>query len=153
VRREREQHLPDVHDLLAALTDPYAGLAAPSTTGLPSRAGCAGGTAQPGVYTATLTINANCTFASGTYVFQNGLAITNSPIISSAAGGVFFYISGGTFTESGGAVVNVTATSSGTYAGLLMWHNGATAITISNGGQLAFNGVLYAPLCHISRPA
>ncbi len=132
-----------------ALANPYASLVAPSTAGLPSQAGCPSGTAQPGVYAAVTTINTNCNFASGVYIFQNGLAITNSPTITSAAGGVFFYISGGTFTESGGAVVNLTAMSSGSYAGVLMWHNTATAITISNGGSLAFNGVLYAPLAQV----
>ena len=132
------------------IADPYAGLNPPSTAGLPSQAGCPGGVAQPGLYALKLTISADCSFASGVYVFQNGLAITNSPTITSAVGGVFFYISGGTFSESGGAAVNLTATNSGNYAGLLLWHDGTTPITISNGGQLTFNGVLYAPHAKVS---
>jgi hypothetical protein len=95
--------------------------------------------------TAPLVINATCNFASGVYVLQSGFSVTNSPVITNSAGGVFFYIAGGTFTESGAAVVNLSAMSSGVYAGLLMWQAGSTAITISNGGRLSFNGALYAP--------
>ena len=129
-----------------AFADPYAGMAAPSTVGLPSRTGCPSGTALPGVYASTLTLSANCTFASGVYVLQNGLSITSGPTaISGAAGGVFFYLPGGTFAETGTATVNLTAMSSDTYAGVLMWRTGSTATPISNSGPLTLNGALYAP--------
>ncbi len=137
---------PSYSSYSPALADPYAGLAAPSTVGLTSRTGCPSGTAQPGVYASALTLSANCTFASGIYVLQNGLSITSGPTaITSAAGGVFLYLAGGTFSATGGAAVNLAAMTSGSYAGVLMWRTGSAATPISNTGSLTLNGALYAP--------
>jgi type II secretory pathway component PulJ len=138
-----------------AIANPYAGIAAPSTSGLPSQAGCAGGTAQPGVYAATLTIGAgvNCNLAGGVYIFQNGLSVTNSGILTSAAAGVLLYVTGGTFSIGGGSSqVNLAAMTSGTYAGIVVWQAAADTTTLSfaSGPQAAFTGAIYAPAAELS---
>jgi hypothetical protein len=136
--------------------DPYKGLAAPSTTGLPARSGCAGGTAQPGVYAATLSLvgtGISCAFASGVYVFQNGLSITGSVSLSSAAGGVFFYIAGGSLSLTGSGSISLTPMTTGTYANILVYQSrtDAVAMTLTGSGSVnGYNGLIYAPAAQVN---
>jgi type II secretory pathway component PulJ len=134
-----------------AITDPYASLAAPSTAGMTSRSGCPSGAAQPGVYAATLSISSNCTLASGVYVLQAGMNIT-SGTVTSAAGGVLVYITGGTVSVSGAASVTLSAMTSGSYSGLVAWQAAAdtSTITFSNTGPLSLAGAVYAPKAQVS---
>ena len=127
----------------AAIANPYAGLVAPSTAALQSQAGCPGGTAQPGVYAATLTISSNCVLAGGVYVLQAGLTVTGGSI-TSGAGGVLLYITGGAVSETGSGAVTLAAMSSGTYAGVLVWQANNSPISIANTGALTLTGAIYA---------
>jgi type II secretory pathway pseudopilin PulG len=135
--------------------DPYKGLAAPSTTGLPARAGCTGGTAQPGVYAATLSLvgSGTCTLASGVYVLQNGLSLTGSFSINSAAGGVFLYIGGGSLSLTGSGTISLSPMSTGTYANILVYQDrtSATAMTLTGSGTVSgYNGLIYAPAAPVA---
>ena len=137
-----------------AVSDPYASLTPPSTSGLPAQSGCASGTAQPGVYASTLALSgiANCQLASGVYIFQNGLSLSNSAVLTSASGGVLIYITGGSFSVGGASSINVSAMTAGTYAGLVLWQASSDANTVafSNGGSITLNGALYAPSAEVS---
>jgi len=137
-----------------ALTDPYAGLAAPSTTGMPAQTGCTAGTAQPGVYANQLSIagGSTCTLATGTYVFQQGVSVSNGGTLTSAAGGVLAYLSGGTFSLSGGGSVTLTAQTTGSYKGIVIWQaaSDTNTVSFSNGGTITLGGVLYAPNAELS---
>ena len=62
--------------------------------------------------------------------------------------GVFFYLVGNaSLAISNGANVNLTAQSSGTYSGDLIFQNPSDtkAITINGGSNTTFNGAIYAP--------
>ncbi len=137
-----------------AQTDPYGSLAAPSTAGLPSRSGCAGGTAQPGVYASTLSLTgiATCQLASGVYILQGGITLGNSAVLTNAAGGVLLYITGGSFSAGGASSVTLSAQTTGSYAGLAVWQAASDTNTMlfGNGGQLKITGAVYAPKAQFS---
>jgi prepilin-type N-terminal cleavage/methylation domain-containing protein len=134
----------DYHTLTPGVSDPFAALPPPSTVGLPTRGGsCNGGVALPGVYPLAFSAN-NCTFQSGIYIFQNGLTLGGT---IDATSGVLFYLSGGTLTtgNSAGENYQITAMSTGPYAGLAYWQVSATTINIGNNGLFKMLGTLYAP--------
>ncbi len=138
-----------------APVDPYKGLAAPSTTGLPARAGCPGGSAQPGVYAAKLALTGSgtCTLASGVYVLQTGLSMTGSGSLLSAAGGVFLYIAGGSLDLNGSGLVSLSSLNTGTYADVLVYQDrtDASGMTLSgSAGVSAYNGLIYAPAAPVT---
>ena len=135
--------------------DPYKGLPAPSTTGLPARSGCTGGNALPGVYAAKLTLTGSgtCTLASGVYVFQNGLSMTGTFKLTSAAGGVFLYIAGGSLSFTGSGLVTLAPMTTGTYANILVYQNrtDTAAMTLSGSGSVSgYNGLIYAPAAPVT---
>jgi hypothetical protein len=131
-----------------AFGDPYAGVVPPTTSGRPSQSGCAG-TAQPGVYSSTLSIQGGltCTLASGVYILQNGLSVGNGGTLKSAPGGVTIYITGGSFIVNGGANVLLTGSTTGSWPDMVVWQAAADTnmISFSNGGTITLAGILYAP--------
>jgi hypothetical protein len=90
--------------------------------------------------------NSGVTFQSGgTYVFRDGLNISNGDI---SGNGVFFYFeSGASVSLSGNGNINLSAPTSGTYEGVLMFQarGNTTAATITGNGSMRVNGVLYFP--------
>jgi prepilin-type N-terminal cleavage/methylation domain-containing protein len=136
-----------------SITDPYGSLAAPTTSGRPSKSGCSGGVAQPGVYASALSISSGtCTMATGVYILQNGLTLSGTSTLTSGSGGVFVYISGGTLSVASTASIMLSATTTGTYANLTVWQAAADTNTISfaGTGQLSITGALYAPKAQVS---
>ena len=140
---------PTVTAYSPAVTDPYASLTAPSTAGLPSQSGCAGGTAQPGVYASALSLtgSATCNLASGVYILQGGLSTANTSVLTNDAAGVLIYITGGSISFGGNSTVTLSAMTSGTYAGMAIWQAPAdtTTLTIGNGISPVITGAVYAP--------
>ena len=144
---------PTVTPFSPAITDPYSGLTAPSTSGLPSQTGCTGSqssqTAQPGLYSSGFNLGGGntCTLASGIYVVQNGFNVGNGATLKTGTGGVLIYLMSGQFSINGGANVTFTAMTSAAYSGLVLWQAAADtqAISFSNGGALVFNGAIYGP--------
>ena len=136
-----------------AFTDPYASLVPPATTGRPTQSGCST-TAQPGVYASTLSIQggSTCTLASGVYILQNGLDVANGSTLKSAAGGVLIYITGGQFSVAGGANVSLAASTTGTWANMVVWQAAAdtSVISFSNGGTIILSGTLYGPTTQLN---
>ncbi len=126
-------------------TDPYAGMTPPSTSGQPSQAGCPGGTAQPGVYAGLLSITGACTLASGVYILQAGLTVGSTGNLTSAAGGVLLYVTGGSISVGGSATL--TPQPSGAYAGVALWQPAANTsrISVTGSGTITVGGTLYAP--------
>ena len=119
-----------------------------------------GNIVQPGVYCGGLQINGTngtVTFASGTYVMYNGgFTVNSGSTITSASGGVTFYLTGASGSQVGninfsGNGVNATlsAPTTGTYSGLLFWVDGKSTSSNANiiNGQAGsnFNGTIYMP--------
>ncbi len=128
------------------LPDPYAGLTPPTAT-------CTGGSNPglqgnghygPGTYPQLLSVG-NATFDPGTYVFCNGLNTSGTL----TATNVLFYFNGGTLNVGNGSNDTITASSTGSYAGLAVWQRSGNTTPMSvgnsNNNQLTINGTLYAP--------
>lgn len=133
-----------------AIADPYSGLTPPSTTGLNTYSD--GAYHGPGIYTAPLAISSKTTqvFATGIYILQNGITISGNAGISSAAGGVLFYVTGGSVSISGNGGFNLGPLSSppSPASGLVIWQvaGDTNALTLSgNGSGDAVSGTIYAP--------
>ena len=152
----------------AAAADPFAGLAAPSTAGLTNYgsltlSGNQSMTINPGIYSQiTVSGNAKLTLNPGIYIIAGG-GITVSGNASVTGTGVLIYNAGsnvlgsgnsfGGITISGNATVNLTASSTGTYAGIAIFQSrdNASAITVSGNADLNLGtGVLYTPAAVVS---
>jgi Flp pilus assembly protein TadG len=101
----------------------------------------------------SLTVGANgdaVNLNSGIYVIYGGsLHFESGANNASNTGGsgVFFYlVNGASLTIDNGANVNLTAATSGTYAGTLIYQDAAdtNALSIQGGSNVSFNGAIYA---------
>ncbi len=141
-----------------AFGDPYASLAPPAPIGRPAGTGCTGPlaaqNAQPGVFAGQFSLGSGavCTLATGVYIMQAGVHIGNGATVKTAAGGVLIYMTGGVFSIDGGANVTLTASSTGAWAGMVVWQaaNDTSVISFSRGGTIRFNGTLYGPKAKLS---
>jgi type II secretory pathway pseudopilin PulG len=132
------------------ITDPYVNLTPPTVTtpGIQSPAG----TYHPGIYSSPVSITGNAIFDSGIYEFQGGISITGNGNVSSAAGGVFFYITGAnSVTEiAGNGTFNLQPLSSppSPAANMVIWQDKSDANPIilgGNGSGDVIGGTVYAP--------
>jgi hypothetical protein len=148
----------------AFLNDPLAALPAPALSG-PSQgavnlSGAASQTLSPGIYTGiVLSGNASLTLEPGVYVIAGGgIAVSDNASIHGS--GVLIYNAGsnysggygpvtyGGLTISGNGTVNLTAATTGTYAGIAYFQDRANtaADVFSESAQLQLNGgIFYAP--------
>ncbi|HLY05640.1 MAG TPA: hypothetical protein VKR31_07825 [Rhizomicrobium sp.] len=131
----------------AATPDPYAAVPAPAISGpcltLPSPP-----TNVPiGYYCHGINVSSTATFQSGgTYYVVGNLAFQGGSNVT--AHNVTFYVTGGTVAISGSAVVNLTAQTSGTYAGILFFGSRAGNTSnnnISGSSNSTITGALYFP--------
>jgi type II secretory pathway pseudopilin PulG len=128
------------------IADPFTSLTPPSATctGGPNPAPV-GGVYPAGTYPRALTISGTATFASGNFVFCNGLNVSGT--VTSANGGVLLYFAGGSLSVTG--TMNVTARTSGAYAGIAVWQAAGNDTTLeiccNNNVAAHFDGVVYVP--------
>jgi Flp pilus assembly protein TadG len=136
--------------------DPFAGLASPVTTGCDYSSSNATSVSPnasksftPGTYCATLDIKGKATFASGVYVLKNGLNIAAQAEASGA--GVTFYLTGSNagFTINGGGSLNLSAPTSGAYAGVLIYQDRTANVGAKNklngDSNTMLKGAIYTP--------
>jgi Flp pilus assembly protein TadG len=107
----------------------------------------------------SLTVGSNndsVNLNAGIYVINNGeLHFESGANNASNTGGdgVFFYLVGtASLVIDNGANVNLTAPSSGTYAGILVFQDSAdtSAMSIQGGSNVSFNGAIYAPAANVT---
>ena len=132
--------------------DPYADLAAPSTAGtcasVPNGNPSQPKTLDPGVYCGGLQLTGEVALNPGVYVIDGGdfRINANAQVIGH---GVIFYLTGGaTVHFNGSAQIDLSAPTSGTYAGVLMYgdRNQGNGDNIFNGtADSSFTGALYFP--------
>jgi hypothetical protein len=109
-------------------------------------------TMNPGVFT-TITINGSnnqVTFNAGVYVFASGgSGIIDNGTTTLDGTGVTFYIApgAGAVTINGSNSSNLSAPTTGAYAGMLFWQAPADSntFTINGSNGATFNGIMYAP--------
>lgn len=130
-----------------ATADPYASVPAPSNptncmtvpnppTNIPQ-----------GYYCHGISISTTASFQPGFYYVVGNLTFSAGSNVT--ANNVTFYVKSGTVSISGSAIVNLSAQTSGTYAGLLFFgdRGGTTAVNnaISGASTSVLTGALYFP--------
>lgn len=139
---------------LTTVGDPFADLAPvaqPATAGSCSAPVNHVITCTPGYYATTLVLSSanDVVFQTGTYYLQQGIKITGSGSVSSAPGGVLFYIAGGTTTITASGATNLAPLATGNVAPSLLIYQARTDInqvTLTGSGAVsAFAGIVYAP--------
>lgn len=138
------------------LPDPLANFAEPDTSGMITYGDPSCCALLPGVYTGTLGGNNAWTLGSGTYVFKGG-GVSLSGNSSLSGTGVFIFLTNASYPSSGGScatfsitgnnATTLTAPTSGTYAGMLLYQDSACSgdITIGGNGAITATGTIYAP--------
>jgi hypothetical protein len=110
----------------------------------------------PGVFCGGITINggSTVTMSPGTYILLGGgLNVSNGAKLS-GSGVTFFVTSNGTYPYgpvnlAGGTTIQLSAPTTGTYAGILFYQDPSiaspAASSFSNGTTVTFDGALYFP--------
>ncbi len=135
---------------MVPLSDPLSYLNPPSTSGPCTSPtvinGSGTATLQPGVYCSTLIINGSpsVTFQSGTYVFKSGIIMNGTPTLTGT--GVTFYNASGGFTLNGSSTSNLSAPTTGPYAGILLFQSrsDSSQVTVNGSNTSVLNGAIYA---------
>jgi prepilin-type N-terminal cleavage/methylation domain-containing protein len=134
------------------ITDPYANLADPDTTGLTTYG--SGTLSGPGVYTSAVTVTSATTMSPGTYIFEQGLSISGNGTVTGAGISIFIGVPGSTATQSatlmvsGKGAVDISPMTTGTYAGVLIFQSRYDSSTLQisgNGSASTYGGAIYAP--------
>jgi Ca2+-binding RTX toxin-like protein len=150
----------------ATLADPLSGLAGPSTSGQTSYgsvslSGNSKVTIKPGIYTQiSVSGNAVLTMGAGVYMIEGGgfsvtlnAGVTGSGVMIFNAGSKYPNSGGnyGSITLSSSGTQNLTAPTSGMYAGLLFFQPRDNAKGMSfSGSATTLTGTVYAPTAQLS---
>ncbi|MGZ3533134.1 MAG: pilus assembly protein TadG-related protein [Vulcanimicrobiaceae bacterium] len=101
----------------------------------------------PGVYCNTLKwSNSTVTLTGGLYVFAGGLQANNATI--SGSGVTLYFPPGQSTLTTNNAVFNISAPTSGTYAGIALYGTGLQTFNVNSGDSIV--GLLYAPNAKIN---
>jgi hypothetical protein len=135
-----------------AAADPLAYLGTP-TPGTPAAFNTSN--IQPGTYTATkITGNGSYVFPSGTYYFTGDLGCTGNASLSGT--GVTFVFINATMNCTGTGVINLSAPTSGTYQGVVLYQEACGPATTCNGPSLggnngsSYSGAVYFPSSEVT---
>ncbi|BCG98085.1 hypothetical protein MesoLj131b_00850 [Mesorhizobium sp. 131-2-5] len=113
--------------------DPFGDLPAPAASNPCQNANKS--TLKPGTYCSGLSLSGTVTLQPGVYVIQSGDFKVNANA-NVSGDGVTIYLAGGSrVSMNGNATVSLSAPTSGTYSGVLMYGD-----RTSTGGQSTFNG-------------
>jgi hypothetical protein len=140
-------------DPLAYLQPPTPGTCLPNGTGTVNGSGPA--TLSPGNYCSGITINGSSTVTlnSGIYTITGGgMTFNGSGTITGT--GVTLYIgsSGGSVTLNGSETFNLTAPTTGAYAGILFYQDrsNASGATVNGSQTSKFQGAIYFPSAQLT---
>lgn len=126
--------------------DPYASVPAPE---MPEDCTEASDSSySPGLYCGGLSINGTANFAPGVYVISGGTFKVNAGAMVSGSGVTFYLTNGATLSFDGNATLNLSAPTSGTYAGLLFFGDRTQANatnTINGNANTQMSGAIYFP--------
>ncbi len=137
-----------------SIADPLASLASPSTSGMPNGtptpAGDGGAhSISAGLYTGGLHLTGGDTITMnpGTYYMKGGSFIVDNGVTVTGAG-VTIYIDngGGQVSFQGGGKITLSAPTTGTYAGVVIFQDRTSTqpISIANGSTISISGTVYA---------
>ncbi len=127
--------------------DPYASVPPP-----PIPEDCttppASGQYSPGKYCGGLSINGTANLSPGVYVIDGGTLKINANADVTGSGVMFYLTGGATLSFNGNATIDLTAATSGTYAGLLFYGDRSQANasnTINGNASSSLTGAIYFP--------
>ncbi|HYF23439.1 MAG TPA: pilus assembly protein TadG-related protein [Caulobacteraceae bacterium] len=125
--------------------DPFEDLPEPANTGTCKTV--SGNALTPGRYCNGMDLKQTKTLAAGTYIVSGGTLKINANANISGSGVTFFLTNGANVHYNGGATINLSAPTSGTYSGVLMFAaEGNTGGALFNGGaSTQMTGALYFP--------
>ncbi len=135
----------------SSVSDPYASLTAPTgSTAAPPTTSGGTTTYHPGVYASQLTLSGNSTnvFATGTYIFENGISTSGNASVSSAPGGVLFYVAGGQVSITGNGSLTLNPLASPPAKDMVIWQAATDTNPVwvaGNGLAHLISGTIYAP--------
>jgi len=147
----------------ASITDPLEDLSPPTYSGCNDPAGNvnlgshATMTLTPSGSTPMVLCNginlgaqSSLTLNPGTYVVKGGISLGAQTSLNGS--GVFIYVESGPIGMSGGASVNLSAPTTGTYAGVLFYQDRADTndATLVGGNTQLMQGILYFPTAHLN---
>ncbi len=145
---------------IAGMSDPLASVPAPSVGACNYTNTVVGGgltkTLTPGVYCNGINLGngAHITFSSGTYILKGGGLIIQGGVTVTGSGVTFYNTSGGgysyqPFNFSNGATVTLSAPTTGSLAGILLFQDRSIVSSATNdflgGTTNVLNGALYFP--------
>lgn len=151
-----------------SLSDPYASLAPPPTSGLTNRSApnppYGSATINPGIYNGGLTLGGGMTITmnpgiyymkNGSFTVANGVTLTGSgvTIYTDSSGLLAGVVGGGSLNFQGGTTVKLTPPTSGPYKGIVYYQdrgNVANLNNIANGSNVNMTGTIYAPSAPLS---
>jgi Flp pilus assembly protein TadG len=130
--------------------DPFAKVAEPAT---PVSCNASNGSLlQPGRYCGGLSLRGSVTLQPGVYVITDGTLKVNANAVVSGSGVTIYLKGSSNVSMNGNATVNLTAPTTGDYAGILFFGDRtATASSSFNGtAQSSLVGALYLPKQNVS---
>jgi hypothetical protein len=136
---------------LSPIGDPYASLPLPSDTG--PCLGSSGSTLTPGRYCNGVTLHSAVTLAPGVYVFDGGTFKTNANAVVTGTGVTLVFLNNASISLNGNSVMQLSAPTSGTYAGMLMVGaatNADNGATINGASTSSMTGAIYFPSQDVS---
>jgi hypothetical protein len=132
--------------------DPFAGLEPPTASGcrnIPGGGGSGARTIQPGRYCNGMAINGDVVMAPGVYIVDGGVFRTNGNATLTGEGVIIFLTGNATVQMNGNARIDLSAPTSGPYAGLVMWGDAGNApdsdVRMNGTADSALVGALYFP--------
>jgi hypothetical protein len=159
---------------LGACTDPAWMAGTATGTGSATSAGGAAETLGPGTYCNFNTSNVSALHLTpGTYMFSGNWSTNSGTTINcptcTGGSGVFFYFAPGSIMNASstnpegsapdgignGTTLNLTASTSGTWSGVLMWDNSGTSsspdtFTFGGGSSSSLTGNMYMPYTNLN---
>lgn len=126
--------------------DPFAGLPIPTATGNCQNGN--GGNLSPGRYCGGLSLKNNVTLQPGTYIIDGGTFSTNANANVTGNGVTLVFLNNASISLNGNAQMNLSAPTTGTYAGFLMVGartNTNVSNTINGNASSSMTGNIYFP--------
>ena len=150
----------------AVVPDPLASLASPSTSGVTnygseSVSGNSSATIKPGIYSQiSVSGNGSLTMNSGLYIIEGGgFSVSGNGNVKGSGVTIFnagsnYPGTGGSYggiTISGNGSFNLTAPTTGTYAGIVIFQSRDNTKTVTlSGNASGMSGIVYAPAAQLA---
>ena len=136
---------------VGSTTDPLYWMPSPATGGLTVHSGTS--LAGPGIYTQPVAVSSGTvSLATGTYIFDQGVSITGSAVVTTSPGGVLFYVAAGPVTMSSSTSVTLAPMSSGTWQGVALYQarTDGYPMTLGGAGTQTLQGAVYSPAAAVN---